>query len=81
MEFTQMTDDKKVVLAIRTDEDNPNHHLWNNNGTWFVHYTVYPTPVTKQRVRKSLKTKNLDEARQKRDSLFKQMCNKYTLAY
>ena len=76
-----MTDNKNVILAIRTDEDNPNHHLWNNNGTWFVHYTVYPTPVTKQRVRKSLKTKCLDEARRKRDSLFKQMSNKYTLAY
>ena len=76
-----MTEEKNVVLAIRTDEDNPNHHLWNNNGTWFVHYTVYPTPVTKQRVRKSLKTKCLDEARRKRDSLFKQMSSKYSLAY
>ena len=76
-----MTEEKNVVLAIRTDEDNPNHHLWNNNGTWFVHYTVYPTPVTKQRVRKSLKTKCLDEARKKRDSLFKQMSSKYSLAY
>jgi len=76
-----MTEDKSVVLAIRTDEENPNHHLWNNNGTWFVHYTVYPTPVTKQRVRRSLKTKCIDEARAKRDSLFKQMSAKYTLAY
>ena len=76
-----MTEEKNVVLAIRTDEENPNHHLWNNNGTWFVHYTVYPTPVTKQRVRKSLKTKCLDEARKKRDSLFKQMSSKYSLAY
>ena len=76
-----MIEDKSVVLAIRTDEENPNHHLWNNNGTWFVHYTVYPTPVTKQRVRRSLKTKSIDEARAKRDSLFKQMSAKYTLAY
>jgi hypothetical protein len=53
---------KRVVL-----HDNPNHHLWNNNGTWFVHYTVYPTPVTKQRVRMSLKTRSVAEARQRRD--------------
>lgn len=61
------------VLAIRTDEKNPNHHLWNNNGTWFVHYTIYPTPVTKERVRRSLKTKCVDEARRKRDHLFRDM--------
>jgi hypothetical protein len=56
-------------LAIRTDQQNPNHHLWNNNGTWFIHYTVYPTPVTKQRIRKSLRTKSLEVARKRRDQL------------
>ncbi len=68
-----MSEDKSIILAIRTDEANPNHHLWNNNGTWFVHYTVYPTPITKQRVRKSLRTKSIDEARAKRDTLFSEM--------
>ena len=68
-----MSENKNPVLAIRTDDKNPNHHLWNNNGTWFIHYTVYPTPLTKQRVRKSLKTKCLKEARTKRDSLFRQI--------
>jgi len=58
-----------VELSIRTDKKNPNHHLWNNNGTWFIHYTIYPTPLTKQRVRKSLRTKSLDVARQRRDQL------------
>ena len=76
-----MTKDRNVVLAIRTDGDNPNHHLWNNNGTWFVNYTVYPTPITKQRVRKTLKTKCVHEARRKRDVLFKQMSRKFTLIY
>ncbi len=71
--FYAMTEEKSIVLAIRTDCGNPNHHLWNNNGTWFVHYTVYPTPITKQRVRKSLRTKSVDEAREKRDILFKEM--------
>ena len=54
-------------LAIRTDGRNLNHHLWNNNGTWFIHYTVYPTPVTKERIRRSLRTKSLVEARERRD--------------
>ena len=31
-------------IALRIDESNLNHHLWNNNGTWWIHYTVYPTP-------------------------------------
>jgi hypothetical protein len=56
-------------LAIRLNPGNPDHHLWNNNGTWFVHYTIHPTPFTKQRIRASLGTKNLAEARLRRDQL------------
>ncbi len=56
-------------LAVRMKPGNPNHHLWNNNGTWFVHYVVYPTPFTKERVRHSLQTKSLEEARIRRDEL------------
>ncbi len=56
-------------LAIRLNPANPDHHLWNNNGTWFVHYTIHPTPFTKQRIRASLQTKNLIEARLRRDQL------------
>jgi len=56
-------------LAIRLNPDNPDHHLWNNNGTWFVHYTIHPTPFTKQRLRVSLETKDLVEARLRRDQL------------
>ena len=53
--------------ALRIDESNLNHHLWNNNGTWWLHYTVYPTPVTAERKRKSLRTQSVSLARQKRD--------------
>lgn len=56
--------------AIRVSADNPNHHLWNNHGTWFLHYTVYPTPLTKDRIRRSLGTKDLDVARSRRDAFF-----------
>ena len=31
--------------ALRIDESNLNHHLWNNNGTWWIHYTIYPTQL------------------------------------
>src|SRR5258707_15731405 len=49
---------------------NLNHHLWNNHGTWFVCYTVSPTPLTKERRRESLHTKSLVEARRRRGELF-----------
>ena len=61
--------------ALRIDESNLNHHLWNNNGTWWIHYTIYPTPVTVERVRRSLKTKNLNEARVLRDKILIQIIN------
>lgn len=56
--------------GIRVRPDNPNHHLWNNHGTWFLHYTVHPTPFTKERIRRSLGTKDLKIARERRDSFF-----------
>jgi len=59
------------VLSIRTDTRNPNHHLWNNNGTWYIAYTALSSPNTAERIRTSLKTSNLTEARRKRDRLLK----------
>lgn len=59
-----------VLPAARRSNGNANHHLWNNNGTWFLHYTTYPTSFTKERVRRSLGTKDLAEARLRRDAFF-----------
>ena len=56
-------------LSVRINPANPNHHLWNNHGTWFIHYVVHPTPYTKERIRHSLHTKSLEEARERRDAL------------
>jgi hypothetical protein len=64
--------DAMSKLSIRTNPENPNHHLWNNHGTWFVHYVVHPTPWTKERVRRSLGTRSIEEARRRRDELFEQ---------
>lgn len=61
---------EKPKLGIRIDPANPNHHLWNNNGTWFVHYTIYPNAWTAERIRTSLGTRCLDQARVRRDRLF-----------
>jgi hypothetical protein len=60
-------------LPLRISGDNPNHHLWNNNGIWWLHYTVYPTAYTSERVRRSLRTRSLEIARARRDSLFRDL--------
>ncbi len=46
---------------------NPNHHIWCNNGTYFVHLTVVWKERKKVRLRKSLRTKDMGEARRRRD--------------
>jgi hypothetical protein len=54
--------------SIRVDQANERHHLWCNNGTWWVHYTVH-FDHRKRRVRRSLGTRSLAEAILRRDSL------------
>jgi hypothetical protein len=66
--------------AIRIAADNPNHHLWNNHGTWFLHYTVHPTEFTKERIRRSLGTKDLNTARTRRDAFFAHVAAKHAAA-
>jgi hypothetical protein len=61
--------------GIRVRPDNANHHLWNNHGTWFLHYTVHPTAFTKERIRRSLGTKDLKVARERRDTFFAQLAS------
>jgi len=68
-----MTILKKCGVSIRIAAENPNHHLYLNNGGWWIHYTVHPTSVTTQRVRRSLKTRNVAVARQRRDRFFAQL--------
>lgn len=46
---------------------NLNHNIWNNNGTWWAHYTVHHDDYTKQRVRVSLGTDDVEIARALRD--------------
>ena len=65
-----MSNNLITLASLRISEANPNHHLWNNNGTWFLHYTVYPTPFTKERIRRSLGTKDVKLARERRDNFF-----------
>jgi hypothetical protein len=66
------------LAPSRASETNPNHHLWNNHGTWFLHCTVHPTSFTKDRIRRSLGTKGIQIARDRRDSFFAHLASEAT---
>ena len=54
--------------SLRVDSTNNLHHLWCNNGTWWVHYTLH-FGHRKRRIRKSLRTSDVAEAVRRRDEL------------
>ena len=56
-------------LSSRARTSGTLHHLWLNNGTWWTHYTLH-FGHRKRRIRRSLKTRALDEAIRRRDELF-----------
>ena len=58
-----------AALSIKIDSENPDHHLWNNHGTWWCHYPVHLPDYTKRRVRLSLGTPCVSRARKLRDQL------------
>ncbi len=64
------------TLASRQGRDNPgpenpDHHLWNNRGTWWCHFTLHRPDYTAERVRVSLRTREVTEARLRRDELLR----------
>jgi hypothetical protein len=59
---------EKVI--VRLNPGNPNHHLWNNNGTRWMHYTVHHADHTKERKRIPLRTSDIVQARKRRDASF-----------
>ena len=62
--------------CVKTNKpSNPDHHIWNNNGTFWCHYTVHEADHTKRRVRTPLYTKDREEARARRDALLKSVPN------
>ncbi len=49
----------------------PDHHLWRNGRLWWIAFTVHLPNWTKERVRISLRTDDLDEARRRRDRVLR----------
>jgi hypothetical protein len=56
-------------LSSRAGKPGDRHHLWNNNGTFWVHYTLH-FGFRKRRIRRSLRTRSVEEAIRRRDELF-----------
>jgi hypothetical protein len=67
-----MTKSMSPTFSRRQKTDGPNHHLWNNHGTWWFHGTFHKPEGTKERVRLNLHTRDLAEARLKRDRIANQ---------
>ena len=62
----------QTKIALRINDDNPNHHLWFNNGCWWMHCTVHLPDYTAVRMRRSLRTANVEVARQRRDAILEE---------
>ncbi len=57
-------------LSIRVDSARRDHHLWlNNGGVYWVHFTLH-FDHRKRRIRRSLRTRDLERAIELRDELF-----------
>ena len=57
-----------ISPAERAAED-PDHHLWRNGRLWWIAFTVHLPGWQKERVRVSLQTADVVEARRRRDDL------------
>lgn len=61
---------QKTHIALRINDGNENHHLWNNRGVWWCHVTVHKPDSTAERLRFSLRTRDIHKARTLRDRIF-----------
>ena len=61
-------------LSARINDGNPRHHLWNNNGTFWCHFVLhFDDRRRKRRIRRSLKTPDVEVAIARRDALFRKL--------
>jgi len=49
-------------------QPNPDRLIWNNNGTYWMRWAPY-NPVRTERLTFNLKTRDVNEARRKRDEI------------
>ena len=53
-------------LSVRVRKNNPDHHLFNNHGTWWCHFWAIADGIRQQRFRVNLHTSSRTEARAQR---------------
>lgn len=66
--FPFVPDPQRPLARAPADAD-PNHHLWRNGRLWWIAFTVL-RGHTQERVRFSLGTPDVLEARRRRDQVF-----------
>jgi hypothetical protein len=49
----------------------PNHHLWKNGRMWWIAFTIHTADWRKRRLRFSLRTSDIAEARRRRDHVLR----------
>jgi hypothetical protein len=59
------------ISAPDLSADDPDHHLWRNGRLWWIAFTVHLPGWQKERVRTSLGTADIVEARRRRDELLR----------
>lgn len=75
-----MSTTPKTRIALRINDENQNHHLWNNRGVWWCHVTVHKPDATAERLRFSLRTRDIEKARALRDRIFVDIQRHYGVA-
>ena len=58
-------------LSVRIRSNNPDHHLFNNHGTWWCHFWAIAGGIRQERFRINLHTRSRSTARTLRDSLLR----------
>ena len=59
-------------LSVRVRKNNPDHHLFNNHGTWWCHFWAIADGIRQQRFRVNLHTSSRAEARAQRNNLLRE---------
>ena len=60
---------KSKIIALTDRKYGANHHIWDNNGTWWCHFSIERRTGPAKRIRFSLRTNNVREARKRRDQI------------
>jgi hypothetical protein len=58
---------KTKLVELPDRKYGANHHIWDNNGTWWCHLSLARNRGPAKRIRFSLRTNNVREARKRRD--------------